>query len=111
MELQKLNKNRPYGHIFGDGHPGTYEQDGKFFDGGGNQLQIESKNQESDDSEDSPEAAFLRLILDGAPMSKDNVVKQAEISNCSWDKVMNASNEIGVKKYKHSGLEMWKLVN
>lgn len=110
MELQKLNKSRSYGHIFGDGHPGTYEQDGKFFDGGGNPLKIETVAESSSELDDSAEADFLRIVLDGAPMSKDNVVKQAAISNCSWDKVLDASIALGIKKYKHSGLEMWKLI-
>jgi hypothetical protein len=110
----KLDKSKPYGQVFGH-HSASYEQDGKFFDGGG-KLIPESK--EAAVPTPAPETAkfvggagaFLLRILKEGPMSKGGVYKEAEEAKLNWADVKNAAVTLNVHVYSQKSTEYWKLV-
>ena len=105
----KLNTKQHYGHIYG-GHVAAFEQNGKFFDGGGHELDDTGVALAQDDEEDLEAAkAFLLELLAGATIMQKTVVKEAESQGISWHNVENAANELNVIKIKIKNAWNWRL--
>jgi hypothetical protein len=107
----KLNQKQPYGHVYGN-HVAAFTQNGKFFDGAGNEVDDDGvmvDPPEADLAETEAAAEFLKQLLDGTQVSKKKVADAAEAEGISWHLVENAANELDVVKFKKGVVWFWRL--
>ncbi len=118
----KLDLNKPYGTVVG--HPiARYEQDGHLYDPRGDIIgykadgdpfslpaMIASGERAPDSLENAK--AFLTRILEGGPVPKSIVYREAEQNNQSWAEVTQAFGVMGIQVLKgpaKGSPSMWKL--
>ena len=111
----KLDTKRHYGTIYGEPliH---FTQDGKFFDAAGNEVGAAKEVEQPTEvvAEVVPDTmkgamTFLKTLLNNTQMSKEAIVKEAELQNVSWHNIENAANELGVVKFQIKGKAQWRL--
>ena len=114
--MSKLDLKKPYGTIFGHDEY-AFQQDGKFFDGGMNEIgapevapvpKSKSKIKEATPVQDSARS-FLLQILKENPLSKSAVYKAVESNNQDWNAVRDVCADLGIIRYTQNTLEMWRL--
>ena len=104
--MSKLDKNLPYGTIYGHEFA-AFEQDGKLFDGAGNLAN--PPDPEPDEAEEQTPEEFVQEILAGGPVSQANVYKEVGIRGLDWAAVKEASVSLGVKIADVKGVSTWDL--
>ena len=66
-----LNRNKPFGEVYGEGVTHRFEQDGKLFDNAGNEIEAQPEPQEPQDQASEPAA-------DAAPARRGRKPKQVD---------------------------------
>lgn len=111
-----LDRSKSYAEVYGHAWA-KFEQGGTLYDGAG-----KSYDEQGDRAEVAEELGyvdkranlenareFLQRILKEGPMSRENVVKEAENQGYKWENVKNAAVEIKVSSNKIRGTVYWRL--
>lgn len=112
----KLNKQRPYGTVFGH-DTAVFEQDGLLFDGageplGGEQSRVpvkESAVASKTQAKIASARAFLENILSGGALDKSVIFKEAENNNQHWGDVKTAFAQMEGKTFKRGAVTLWHI--
>lgn len=116
----KLDKGKPYGTLYGH-NEAQFEQGGNLFDGAGDLMEerVQKKQKvrasENASSEPSQEPknvaeAFLKALLEGGKVAKNNIYRECQSTGLDWLEVQNAATRMGVSKVQSNGVESWRLV-
>lgn len=110
-----LDRTKEFGTVTGHAQA-SFEQGGILFDSEGCVLSKERKadvknvDAQRDIGAESAES-FLFNVLNGGPMSRDNIIKEAENYSQNWDAVKTAANKMNIRRYPQGKSQMWKLVD
>jgi hypothetical protein len=73
--MSKLDRSKPFGEVFG-GHPARFEQDGKFFNSAGDEIEIVIVEEKGEDGKLVPVQRAKPVGADDKPAAKPAGKKQ-----------------------------------
>lgn len=72
-------------------------------------LKVQLKAPSEPPKHEHPGVSYLKELLNGGPMLKTNIYRQAQNDERNWSDLLEAASELNLNRYSIKGFEYWRL--